>query len=203
MALDSHRHAPVIEQPVRKFWNPKWQKHTVSIQSGQFYATSEDLVISTLLGSCIAACVWDPMVGVGGMNHFMLPQDKSATPGSGSARFGLYAMEMLINDLMKLGASRSRLEFKITGGGNMMGSDVAQRNIEFIHDFLQTEGFRLAANDVGGTQARRVAFMPVEGRMMVAHLDHSMDNRVVAEERSYLKHVTQEKADTTADVELF
>lgn len=120
--------------------------------------------ISTILGSCIATCLWDPGARVGGMNHFLLPEGVGT--GAGSASFGVNAMEILINALAKQGALRGRLQAKVFGGASMIAglTDVGARNASFVRQFLKCEGIPITAESVGGTQARRVEFWPGDGR---------------------------------------
>src|SRR4051812_20226367 len=130
---------PGFEQ-LQRFWEPDTHRWTVKILPGEYYVTRSDEAITTVLGSCISACIRDPVVNVGGMNHFMLPEDNSVrSPGSNEApmlatRYGSYAMESLINDLLKLGARRGRLEIKIFGGGRVLSAmtDIGARNISFV-----------------------------------------------------------------------
>jgi len=120
--------------------------------------------ISTILGSCVATCLYDPGSGLGGMNHFLLPEGTGS--GAPAASFGINAMELLINALIKAGAQRSGLQAKVFGGARMIAglSDVGARNGEFVLDFLRREGIACTGQSLGGTQARRVQFWPAEGR---------------------------------------
>ena len=140
---------PGFEQ-LQRFWEPDTQRWTVKILPGEYYVTRNDEAITTVLGSCVSACIRDPLAQVGGMNHFMLPEDNSVREAGGRAldrqatRYGSYAMESLINDLLKLGAARERLEIKLFGGGRMLASmtDIGARNIAFI---TQLSGHRRPA----------------------------------------------------------
>ena len=130
------------------------------------YKISRDprVYLSTILGSCVAVCLRDPKLGLGGMNHFLLPFGQD---GEGdSKKYGAYAMELLINKLLRLGAERDRLEAKVFGGGriNVGMSDIGSKNVEFARSFLSTEKIPCVSESVGGTQARRVKFWPVSGR---------------------------------------
>lgn len=128
-------------------------------------ADRHDIVFSTILGSCVSACIRDPSLGVGGMNHFLLPE----APGSGAddRRYGVQAMELLINGLLQLGASRARLEAKVFGGGRMsvMLADIGGKNSQFVRRFLDDEGIPIVAESLGGDQARRIHFWPATGRV--------------------------------------
>ena len=149
----------------------------------------DDVTFSTILGSCISACVRDVEAKVGGMNHFLLAeQSGSARDRYGaSARYGAFAMEQLINKVLSRGSGRkANLEIKVFGGGliNSVLTDVGAKNIEFVHDFLANEGYRLASEDVGGAFARRVMFKPYSGRALVKRLDSAAANTVANEEIS-------------------
>jgi chemotaxis protein CheD len=195
---------------LQRFWEPETERWTTKILPGEYYVTCHDEAITTVLGSCISACVRDPSRGVGGMNHFMLPQDGARSrnqwldPAVGLAtRYGTYAMESLINDLMKLGAQRGRLEVKLFGGGRVLTSmtDVGARNIDFIHRFVQIEGYKVAAQDVGGTHPRKIIYFPSAGRVKVRRL-RAIENRSIADrEQVYLESLGK-RADG-GEVELF
>lgn len=186
----------------RPFWEPRWGRYAVKVKPGEHYVANDDVVITTVLGSCVSACVYDPEMRMGGLNHFMLPAGDTQDL-SRSSRYGLFAMEQLINDLMKHGSRREALQVKLTGGGNMMGglSDIGQQNIDFILKYMKDEGLNLIASDLGGDQARRVAYFPLEGRMLVNKLDHREDRKLIEEERSYRVEVDRNLDDS--DVELF
>jgi chemotaxis protein CheD len=138
----------------------------VHVGQGSFeVASRHDLVFSTILGSCVSACIRDPSLGVGGMNHFLLPE----APGSGAddRRYGVQAMELLINGLLQLGASRVRLEAKVFGGARMSSTlaDIGGRNTVFVRRFLLDEGIPIIAESLGGDQARRIHYWPATGRV--------------------------------------
>ncbi len=195
---------------LQRFWEPDTGRWTAKILPGEYYVTCHDEAITTVLGSCVSACVRDPARGVGGMNHFMLPEDAVGTgnrwldPAVGLAtRYGSYAMESLINDLMKLGASRQRLEFKLFGGGRILTSmtDVGARNIDFVHSFIHIEGYKVAAQDVGGTQPRKIVYFPAAGRVKVKRL-RAIENRSIADrEQIYLESLGRQP--DGGEVELF
>src|SRR6185437_2883902 len=157
-----------------------------------------------------SACVRDPKRGVGGMNHFLLPQDSLTSRNTWldpalrqATRYGSYAMESLINDLLKVGASRERLEIKLFGGGRVLTSltDVGARNIDFVRDFVRIEGLRIAAEDVGGMQPRKIIYFPAQGRVRVRKL-RAIENRSIADrEQIYLESLG--KQPDGGEVELF
>lgn len=138
---------------------------TTHITQGEFATgTSETVMISTILGSCVSACLWDPVAGVGGMNHILLPD--GPREGGGGQGSGVNAMELLINAIIKQGGVKTRLQAKLFGGGKMISrfSDVGQRNGEFALSFLEAEGIPCQSQSLGGDQARRIQFWPFSGR---------------------------------------
>jgi chemotaxis protein CheD len=140
-------------------------------------------MITTVLGSCIAACIWDPQVRVGGMNHFMLPDGGGDTSG----RYGSYAMELLINEMIKLGARREWMQAKVFGGGQVMHSfttlNVGERNTAFVIDYLQTERISVVSKDVLDIYPRKVCYFPATGKAMVKRLAHSHPETLETQER--------------------
>ncbi len=141
----------------------------VHVTQGESHvSTDPQVVMTTVLGSCIAACIRDPQAGVGGMNHFLLPDAGDGRGTGGDAvRYGAYAMELLINDLLKRGARRERLEAKIFGGAKLFDglSDVGASNAAFAERFLRDEGIPIVSSSTGGVSARRVEFWPTSGRV--------------------------------------
>ena len=201
--------APGFEH-VKRYWDPGCDRWSAKILPGEYFVTRSDEAITTVLGSCIAACIRDPATRIGGMNHFMLPEDGSPGksswidgPGGLATRYGSYAMESLINELMKLGARRDRLEVKLFGGGRILSSmtDVGQKNIAFARDFLKVEGFKIAAEDVGDVYPRRVIYFPATGVVMLKRL-RALDVSAIAQRESiYLTRLAAKPAGD--DVELF
>ena len=173
----------------------------VSIIQGECHVSgSAEIVISTLLGSCIAACMHDPVARVGGMNHFLLPGEVG--PGQGSqgsqgSRYGVHLMELLINGLLKLGASRDRLEAKIFGGANIIKGlgNIGGSNATFAREFLERERISCTGGSVGGGQGRRVQFWPATGK--------AMQMLVAKEEVAVVEAVKPVVADTSGDLDLF
>jgi chemotaxis protein CheD len=139
----------------------------IHIVQGEFKVSDDpEAVVSTLLGSCVAACIRDPVAGVGGMNHFLLPGEDGRSHKNEAERYGDYLMELLINGLMKQGASRDRLEAKLFGGARMIGglSDIGKKNAEFAARYLEHEGIAVVGKDLGGDRGRRLQYWPVSGR---------------------------------------
>jgi len=199
-------------EAIQRNWDPALERWTAKILPGEYYVAVDDESITTVLGSCISACIRDKELGVGGMNHFMLPEDTSDGRSSWldkatglSNRYGSFAMESLINALLKRGAKRGRLEVKLFGGGRMLAqmTDVGARNIAFVRHWLAMEGLRIAAEDLGSTVPRRVIYTPVTGKVMVKHL-RPMESRVIAtREQDYLTSFRKKAAAEQADIELF
>ena len=199
-------------EKIQRYWDPALSHWNAKILPGEYYVTRNEEVITTVLGSCISACIRDPSAQVGGMNHFMLPEDSSSGDGNRwldpvaglATRYGTHAMESLINELMKLGASRSRFEIKLFGAGRILASvtDVGARNIEFVHEFLKTEGFRALAEDLGDIYPRRVAYFPATGKVKVRKLRPLEATAIAEAERKYLTDIGT-GASKGGDVELF
>ena len=178
----------------------------VKLFPGEYYvAKRSDEVLVTVLGSCVSACIRDPHAGIGGMNHFMLPQNDSGTWGKDaqSARFGNFAMEKLINELIKAGCMRERLEVKVFGGGNVTDSSnaVGTNNAEFVLHYLEAEGLRCAAEDLGGVLPRRIHYYPANGRVVRRLLGSGESTVVTREESDYRNRLRGQKS--FGDIELF
>ena len=197
-------------ESIQRFWDPRSDSWTAKILPGEYYVTRSAESISTVLGSCISACIRDPQLGIGGMNHFMLPEDRESGSGSwntadggASNRYGSYAMESLINELLKLGARRDRLEVKLFGGGRVLPSmtDVGVRNIAFAQSYLKIEGLTVAAQDVGDVYPRRIMYFPATGIVLLKHL-RAVESRVIASSESRYQESLKRGTDSS-DIELF
>ncbi|MBP3981275.1 MULTISPECIES: chemoreceptor glutamine deamidase CheD [unclassified Acidovorax] len=160
-----------------------FQHNAVKVLPGEYFVSDESMVIMTVLGSCIAACLWDSRARIGGMNHFMLPDGDLADV---SGRYGSYAMELLINEMLKLGARRETLQAKIFGGAQVMHNfttmNVGERNTNFVLNYLQTERIPIMSEDVLDIYPRKVVFFPVTGKVMVKRLAHTHPETLVAQE---------------------
>ncbi len=166
------------------FWyDAQFASEAVKVLPGEYFVASEDLLVMTTLGSCIAACLWDRRAHVGGLNHFML-----ASGSDDSGRYGSYAMELLINELLKLGATRSTLEAKVFGGGQVIGGmdtmRVGEKNTAFVLDYLRTERIPVVSKDVLDIHPRKVCFLPYSGKAMVKRLAATHGARLAARERA-------------------
>ncbi len=189
-----------------QYFDRNFNMEAVKILPGEYYVTGRDMVLVTVLGSCVAACIRDRLSGIGGMNHFMLPGNENDTsPAGTSARYGTYAMELMINQLLKSGAKRSNLEAKVFGGGNVLRgftvANVGQRNAEFVIDYLQTERIALLAEDLLGLYPRKVYYFPATGRILVKQLRTAHNDTIVQREVQYSQRI--KNADIQGDVELF
>jgi chemotaxis protein CheD len=168
------------------YFEPRFNSHAVKILPGEYFVDREDLLITTTLGSCIAACLWDRGACVGGMNHFMLPEGGGRDADGG--RYGSFAMELLINELLKLGAQRTSLEAKVFGGGQvipgMHSLNVGERNTRFVLDYLKTEHIPVVSKDVLDIYPRKVCFLPASGKAMVKRLASANTEMLQAQERA-------------------
>lgn len=178
----------------------------VKLISGDCYVTDKPgQMIVTILGSCVAACMRDPVLKIGGMNHFLLPDTTDADVRSNgeSARYGAYAMEQLVNGIIKLGGVKSRLEVKVFGGGNVINNSamIGSRNVSFVRDFLKNEGLKIVSEDLGDTYPRRLRYYPDTGKVMLMKLRRKEDMEVVNEEQSFA--TTLKAKPVEGDIELF
>jgi chemotaxis protein CheD len=168
------------------FYDAHFKNDAVKILPGEYFVHHEDMLIMTTLGSCIAACLWDRHARIGGMNHFMLPEGAVGSLDSG--RYGSYAMELLINELLKRGATRATLEAKVFGGGQVISGmntmNVGERNTSFVLDYLKTERIPVVSKDVMEIYPRKVCFLPASGKVMVKRLSPANPEALVAQDRA-------------------
>lgn len=189
-----------------RYFDRDFQVETVKILPGQYYTGAGDGSISTVLGSCVSTCFWDPVKRIGGMNHFMLPGEPSATssPWAVSARFGVYAMEVLLNEMLHRGADRKRLVAKAFGGARMLQGfetlDVGAKNSEFVLSFLREEGIQLVAQDLLGATPRKLHFFPATGKVQMKKLHLQGSDAVQRQEREYLKRLARSAG---GEIEIF
>ncbi len=172
---------------------------------GEYYFTTSDMALLTVLGSCVSACIRDRVNGIGGMNHFMLPSGGDAdSPVSASMRYGAAAMEILINQLLKSGAQRARLEAKVFGGGRvlsgMQAMNVGERNAAFVRDYLRAEQIAIVAEDLNDVHPRKLAYFPRSGRALVKKLE-STDQQLAQVEKQYSKQL--QTRPVAGEIELF
>lgn len=199
------------EMPVAEYFHGNKRFHddsenidVVKIFSGDWYvSTKPNEMLATILGSCVSACIRDPIVRVGGMNHFLLPGDDSVdSQASDSARYGVFAMESLINGILKAGGRKDRFEVKVFGGGNVINNSarIGSKNAVFIRDFLRREGYRIASEDLEGDHPRRLHYFPDTGKVLMRLLKRKEDMVVVEEEARYKKQISKP---IESDIELF
>ncbi|MCK5880993.1 MAG: chemoreceptor glutamine deamidase CheD [Sinobacterium sp.] len=196
---------------ISRFFDKNIRLSVVKLLPGDFYITENEELITTVLGSCISVCAFDERRRIGGMNHFMLPQEAKSgsnwdmTQINSSTRFGNFAMEQLINSMLSKGCRRSDLVFKVFGGGNIMQDNhinIGDRNIQFAHSFLKNEGFNISVEDVGDIYPRKVHFSPNSGKVQVKKLASVEGSSVKVLETAYNNKLKKEESDH-GDVELF
>ncbi|MCM2130384.1 chemoreceptor glutamine deamidase CheD [Larsenimonas rhizosphaerae] len=190
------------------YFDREFNVKAIKLLPNEYYVSNEDMLLTTVLGSCIAACIRDPVVGVGGMNHFMLPDESgpSVQTGSASMRYGAYAMEVLINALLMAGAKRERLEAKVFGGATVLAdmsvSRIGERNSEFILRYLELERIRVLAQDLKDKFPRRVNYLPHSGQVMVRRLKSS-DSKLQSRESSLARNLAKSGKEKAPAIELF
>ena len=189
------------------YYDRSFDTQAAKVLPGEYYVTGKDMLIVTVLGSCVAACIRDTQSGIGGLNHFMLPDGGTDenNPASTSARYGSYAMEILINHITKLGARRANLEAKVFGGGNVLPgltvANVGERNAEFVLGFLHTEKIRIVAQDLVDVFPRKVYYFPASGKVMVKKLRDIHNSTIFEREQVYGSRLKGSRVG--GDVELF
>lgn len=184
------------------YFDNHFQREAAKILPGEFYATGRDMLLVTVLGSCVGACLRDRVNGIAGLNHFMLPDKRSdaSPPFIGlPTRYGAYAMEALINEMIKLGAQRRYIEAKVFGGADVLqnmghsGTSVGRRNAEFIQRYLLAEGIELAAHDLLGHQPRKVYFFCASGKVMVKRIKKLNNDTILHRELEYRTHLMRDQ----------
>lgn len=193
---------------INRYWDPRMNTVAAKILPGECYVSRQGEMIVTVLGSCIAACIRDKRVGVGGMNHFMLPirnGSKSDSAITSELAYGNWAMEYLINEILKAGGTKNNLEIKLFGGGrvleNLKQADIGARNIEFVRSFLRKEHLSVEAEDLGSNCPRKVLYFPDTGAVKLKRMMTTANDTVSRREREYLDAIV--KKPDSGDVELF
>ena len=191
---------------IKRYWDSGRESAVAKILPGEFYVSKNNELISTVLGSCIAACVYDEKLGIGGVNHFMLPVKKGEHvegAHSLSGRYGNWAMEYLINEVLKNGGSRKNLKIKLFGGGRIISAmtDIGLGNISFANAYIKEEALNLVAHDMGGPWPRKIFFHPHTGKVHVKKLKNLHNNTIEKREVKYLQNLQQQ--DKKTDIELF
>ena len=194
-----------------KYWDHRFERQTIKLLPGDFDVSAGDEMMVTVLGSCVAACIRDKKLGIGGMNHFLLPTDSKVKQknqwqnyNSSVTRYGDFAMEVLINKIISMGGSRSNLEAKIFGGARMFNtslSDVGAQNIEFVQQYLKTESINIVSRDLGGENARKVYYIPSTGEVFLKRINRVNNNTIELREMRYLKKAKSTR--TTAEISYF
>jgi chemotaxis protein CheD len=190
----------------RRYRDPRFDAIAVKVFPGEHFVTADpDEMLVTILGSCVTACIRDPLAGIGGMNHFMLPEAMGGgwDTASGSMRYGNVAMERLINDILIQGGIRQRLEIKVFGGGNVMKgatSNIGHRNADFVETYLMAENLPIAAHHLRGNLPRRVHYFPSTGRVMLLELQRSEQEAVVRSEGLYKSKIQVEPISGSAEL---
>ncbi len=207
-APEGKEQPPVLHgfEHIRRYWDRSHSSFAAKILPGEYYVTCADEAVITSLGSCVSACIRDRVFGVGGMNHFMLPEAGENTAVHAgdlteAARYGSFAMEQLINEILKAGGRRENLEVKLVGGGQViatMSSNVGDRNIEFAKEYIDKEGLSVTGSDLGGTWPRRVVYFPASGKVRVKKL---RSQEVIAQEKAYQDQIDHQHIKD--DIELF
>jgi chemotaxis protein CheD len=213
MALVKQTTEPSLEgfSTVKRYWNTEKSIMVAKILPGEFYVTNEDELITTVLGSCISACIRDKISGVGGMNHFMLPETSKEKLQRGNEavvgnamRYGNYAMEHLINTILEHGGKRKNLEVKLFGGGKViptMGT-VGEKNVEFVLEYVDAEGLTLLSQDLGDIYPRNIQYFPKTGKVRMKKVQNLHNDKVVKQELEYRTSIKDTVVEST-DIELF
>lgn len=189
-----------------RYFDKNFNLDAVKILPGEYFACNDETLIVTVLGSCVSVCLRDPILRIAGMNHFLLPANKDIkNVNSDSARYGVYAMEVLINHMIKLGASKARMEAKVFGGGNVLkqlrSNSVGEQNASFVEEYLETENIRVVAKDLLGEYPRKIYFFPLTGEVKVRKLRSLHNTTIIDRETEYRVKVSQ--APKSGDVDLF
>lgn len=187
---------------INRYWDVRHDIYAAKILPGEFYVSMHGELITTVLGSCVSACVRDPDTGVGGMNHFMLPDNQARvskewehTPVNAQTRYGNIAMERLINVVLASGCKRENVEIKLFGGAKVLNlnTDIGDKNVRFVKMYLATEGFTVLSEDVGGVFPRKVQYFPLTGRVRVKKLNTMHNSTLSERERDYSESLKKER----------
>ena len=192
---------------VRRMRDNRFPHEIASILPGEFFVSRDPMVVYTVLGSCISACIRDPIAGVGGMNHFMLPEPKAGGCDSWgeSTRYGSYAMESLINEILKRGGLKSRLEIKLFGAGKIYEGniDVGANNAKWVIGYLKSEGLETIKTDLGDVFPRKVYYFTDSGRVLMKKIERVKNRTIFERENQYAAQIKQREQQPVEDVTLF
>ncbi|MBT4963356.1 MAG: chemoreceptor glutamine deamidase CheD [Francisellaceae bacterium] len=190
---------------ISRFWNSTYNRYVLKVLPGEYCVIDNNNCLSTSLGSCISVTIVDKKNKLAGMNHFMLPEDNSMSMNTYSARYGCWAMEHLVNNMLKYGAKKESMEFKCFGAGEIMKtlqtSSVAKKNISFISQYFKSENIKVRTLDVGGSHARKIFLFPETGDVMVKNITISQNASISKQEKTYLDGISSD--DQGGDVDLF
>ena len=186
-----------------RYYDSGEARWVVPVLPGDYYVTKSGEVITTVLGSCVSTCVRDAYSGLAGLNHFMLPNQTGSYHAGEALRYGCYAVERLLNELVKYGATREALEIKVFGGGKVIAgmSDIGRKNIQFIHEYFETEGLPITAEDTGGSVARRVRYYSDTGKVLIQRLQTQETSQVARSESELQRNLSI--APPRGEVDLF
>jgi len=195
---------------VYRHYSNKFEREIVIIHPGEYFASKDDLIISTVLGSCVAVAFYDRSSGIGGLNHFMLAGDNnSGSIMSETGRYGMHAMELVINAMLKLGARRNSLRAKVFGGAHVLRTSpdgeatIPRSNVAFAMNYLETENIEIESSDVGGTTGRKILFFPASTRVLLKRITGTLITDVEREEKQYLEQIKKPKKPAGDEVTLF
>ncbi len=194
---------------INRYWDQRHDIFAAKIKPGEYYVSVHGEMIATVLGSCVSACIRDPVSGIGGMNHFMLPEDSGHrsgawkdTPVSSETRYGNVAMERLINVIIANGGERRNLEIKVFGGGRVLdlNTDIGGNNVEFVKQYIAKEGFNITTEDVGGVYPRKIQYFPLSGRVRMKKLYQLHNETLIERETKYIDTLKHEKLAGEIDI---
>lgn len=192
---------------IRRMRDNRFPHEIASILPGEFFVSADPMIVYTVLGSCISACIRDPAAGVGGMNHFMLPKPKEA--GSDlwgeTTRYGSFAMESLINEILKRGGARNRLEIKLFGAGKIYEGqiDVGGQNAAWVAEYLENEGLTVTSSDLGDVFPRKLYYFTESGRVLLKKIERLKNRTILDRETEYRVQIKQQEEQPAEDVTLF
>ena len=211
-SVDMSKAPPILQgfEHINRYWDTKHDIFAAKILPGEFYVSLHGELITTVLGSCVSACIRDRVIGIGGMNHFMLPDNRERTtssawentPVSAETRYGNVAMERLINVILAGGGKRENLEVKLFGGGKVLSinTDIGGKNVDFVKRYLQAEGLKIESEDTRGVWPRKIQYFPLTGRVRVKRLNAMHNDTLQRREQEYLKRLKEKKVAGKVDL---
>jgi chemotaxis protein CheD len=213
MSISKILTAPSITgfENIKRYWDKQNDIEAAKLLPGDYYVTSNHELLTTVLGSCISACIRDKVTGIGGMNHFMLPETTQHKLNAGAeavvgnaTRYGNYAMEHLINTILENGGKRKNLEVKIFGGGKIIPTlgDVGSKNVQFVLEYIDTEALRLVSQDLGDIYPRKVNFYPKTGKVRMKKIKNLHNETIASRETQYRTSIKDTPVES-GEIELF